>query len=169
MTMQIPSPGDFAVVQLAGDTGRLISLGERLCGGGFTQYDHALIYMGGMLIVEAEPGGARQRKIADWTCGYQQTEWSTGRVPVTAVQRGLICAAAARYVGTGYSGLDYLALAAHHLHLPAPGLKAYIASTGHQICSQLVDQVFLDAGVHLFADGRWPGYVMPSDLAALLG
>jgi uncharacterized protein YycO len=164
-----PQPGDYAVVHLAGATGRLISLGERLCGDGFTQYDHALIYMGGMLIVEAEPGGARQRKIADWSCGYEQTEWSTGKIEVTAVQRGRICAAAARYTGVPYSWLDYFALAAHHLRLPAPGLRAYIASTRHQICSQLVDSAYLDAGVHLFSDGRFPGYVMPSDLAALLG
>jgi cell wall-associated NlpC family hydrolase len=161
-------PGDFAVTSVAGTTGRLISLGERLCGDGFTQYDHALIYTGDGHIVEAEPGGARCRAITDANCGYQLCEWSTGLVPLTTAQRTAVCAAARSYIGTPYSWPDYAALAAHHLHLPAPGLRAYIASTGHMICSQLVDQCYQDAGVHLFADGRWPGYVMPSDLAGLL-
>jgi hypothetical protein len=69
----------------------------------------------------------------------------------------------------GYSYLDYVALAFHSLHIPFPGLKNYIASTRHMTCSQLVDQAEKDAGVQLFKDGRWPGYVMPSDLGRLLG
>ncbi len=32
------------------------------------------------------------------------------------------------------------------------------------ICSQLVDQSYQDAGVHLFSDGRWSGYVTPGAL-----
>jgi hypothetical protein len=36
------------------------------------------------------------------------------------------------------------------------------------ICSQLVDQCYQDAGVHLFADGRWPGDVTPADLYRLI-
>ena len=37
------------------------------------------------------------------------------------------------------------------------------------ICSQLVDRSEEDGGTHLFSDGRWPGFVMPTDLGALLG
>jgi hypothetical protein len=32
------------------------------------------------------------------------------------------------------------------------------------ICSQLVDEAYLRAGVHLFDDGRDPGDVTPGDL-----
>ncbi len=64
-----------------------------------------------------------------------------------------------------YSFLDYLALAAHRYRLPVPGLRTYIKSTGHLICSQLVDACYQAAGVQLFDDHRWNGYVTPSDLA----
>jgi hypothetical protein len=36
------------------------------------------------------------------------------------------------------------------------------------ICSQLVDFCYAKAGVRLFADNRWEGYVTPADLAGLL-
>ena len=39
---------------------------------------------------------------------------------------------------------------------------------GREVCSQLVDQAYLDAGIHLFDDGRLPGLVAPEDLADLL-
>ncbi|MGW9433129.1 hypothetical protein ACWHA1_35035 [Streptomyces decoyicus] len=87
---------------------------------------------------------------------------------LTEQQRTDICAAATRYVGVPYSFLDYLAIATHRFHLPVPGLRRYVASTRHMICSQLVDRCYLDAGVHLFADGRWPGYVTPMALHHLL-
>ena len=36
------------------------------------------------------------------------------------------------------------------------------------ICSQLVDQCYLEAGIHLYDDGRDPGDVTPADLAELV-
>jgi hypothetical protein len=115
-------------------------------------------------VIQAEPAGA------DWAAltPHAKTLWSTGKIPLTDDQRDAIVKAAIGYVGTPYSFLDYAALAAHRLHIPAPHLKTYIASTRHQICSQLVDQCYADADVHLFDDGRWPGYVTPADLARLL-
>jgi hypothetical protein len=67
-------------------------------------------------------------------------------------------------VGTPYSFLDYVAIAAHRFHLPIPGLKRFIASTRHEICSALVDEVYRRAGFALFSDARWPGYVVPAAL-----
>jgi hypothetical protein len=64
--------------------------------------------------------------------------------------------------------LDYLALVAHRLHIPAPGLRQFIADTGHMICSQLVDEVYRRAGLIMFGDGRWPGYVTPGGLISVL-
>lgn len=163
VTEPVPLPGDFAVCSIAGQAGALISAMERLGYGHATRWDHAFIYMGSGQIVQAEPGGAVLAALGTPACLL----WSTGIIPLTGPQRSAICEAAAGYAErhTGYSWLDYGAIAAHRFHLPAPGLKGFIASTGHMICSQLVDECYQDAGVHLFQDGRWPGFVAPFDLA----
>jgi uncharacterized protein YycO len=159
-----PQPGDFAVVSVGGAAGFLIRAGEWLNGRGFAQYEHAFVYVGGWLVVQAEPDGAAERPMS----AHRLILWSSGLVDLDGEQRARVVAAATGYVGTPYSFLDYLALLAHRLHVPFPGLRAYIASTGSMICSQLVDQCYRDAGVELFAGGRWPGYVTPADLAGVL-
>ena len=157
-------PGDFAAVRTAGTTGALIRLGEALNGDGFGDWEHALIYIGGGEIVEAEPGGARRR-----VRGIESGDlWSTGLWYLDDETRVNICAAARSFTGTPYGWLDYAALAAHRLHIPAPGLRGFIASTDSMICSQLVDAAYQAAGVQLFSDGRWDGYVTPGALANLI-
>lgn len=162
--MTEPLWGDFACVSMGGAGGKLIGLAERLNGDAFSQYQHAFVYIGGGQVVEAEPGGARAAPLA----GYGAILWSTGSVPLTSKQRQGICMFARQYIGTPYSWLDYAALAAHRLHLPVPGLRGFIDSTRSMICSQLVDKCYQDAGVHLFADNRWNGYVTPAALAGLI-
>lgn len=173
MTLKTPSgtlvlPGDFAVVkprsfEAASVVDRLIILGELLNGDGFRLWKHAIFYAGGPqdLILEAEAGGAQLRPFH-----YDPADvlWSSDNpdLNLTQGQRGHAMEVAKRYKGIGYGWEDYFALAAHRLHIPAPGLQAYIASTGHMICSQLVDQCRLDLGNHLFADNRWPGDVTPA-------
>ena len=164
MTEIKPLPGDFCCCSTGGEAGRLVSLGERLNGDSFTRYDHTFIYVGDGRIVEAQPGGAREAPLG----GYRDALWSTGHIPLTGEQRTVIVRAARSYIGVPYSWADYFALAAHRLRIPAPGLRRYIAATGHMICSQLVDRSFNDAAVHLFADGRWTGYCTPAALAGLL-
>jgi cell wall-associated NlpC family hydrolase len=159
-----PQPGDFAVVSVDGPAGFAIRLGEWLNGRGFDQYEHAFVYVGDGRVVQAEPDGAADRS----RTGHRLTIWSTGIADLSDEQRVRVVAAAVHYLGTPYSFLDYLALFLRRLHVPFPGLRGYIASTGHMICSQLVDQCYRDAGVELFSDGRWPGYVTPADLAGLL-
>jgi hypothetical protein len=161
-----PRPGDFAVVDTATRASRLIQLGEALSGGGFTMFDHAVICSrvrrdGTVYIVEAMPSGAKQNV---WHYDDHDHLWSTGLVK-TSTKAGK---AALAYVDTPYSWLDHTAIAAHASHLWGPGMRHYVASKKHLICSQLVDRAELDAGVHLFADRRWPGYVRPSDLADLI-
>lgn len=161
-----PQPGDFGVVHMGGDSGWWIHAGEIVNGDGFADYEHAFVYVGGAQIVEAEPGGAKLARVH-----YQDVLWSTDHIPLTLGQREAIVLAAVKYVGTPYSAMDYFAIAAKRLGFQAivPGLKNYVASSKHMICSQLVDQCYQDAGVHLFKDGRWPGYVTPAALAGLLG
>jgi len=162
-------PGDFAAVKMKGDTGTLIHIGEILNGDGFRDYEHAFVYVGGSqdMILEAEPGGA---VIRVFHYPLNDVLWSTDNVglSLTIPQRRVIPQIAEKYKGTPYSALDYFALAARRLHIPAPQLRGYIADTGHMICSQLADQVRLDVGSHLFSDGRWPGDVTPADLANLI-
>jgi len=157
-------PGDFAAVRTGGDTGALIRLGEALNGDGFGDFEHALIYIVDGQIIEAVPGGARRR-----SRGIESGDlWSTGLWDLPDATREKICAAARGCLGTPYGWLDYLALAAHRLHIPAPGLRDFIAGTRTLICSQLVDAAYQAAGVQLFGDGRWNGYVTPQALASLI-
>ncbi|MEK2478803.1 MULTISPECIES: hypothetical protein [Streptomyces] len=160
-----PLPGDIGLTQISGVTGRLIRFGQWINGDGFADYEHTFLVLPGERLLEAEPGGARIRPLSEYdgsdvlyVCPKQLTEQ----------QRERICAAADRYVGVPYSFLDYLAIATHRLHVPVPGLRRYVASSRHMICSQLVDQCYQDADVHLFSDGRWPGYVTPMALYTLL-
>jgi hypothetical protein len=164
-------PGDFAAVRLESPVGTAIRVGELLNGDGFRDYEHAIFYVGGKddLILEAEPGKLGARLVP---YHYDSTGvlWSSQnpRLGLTAMQRAAAPQIADRYKGVPYSFLDYGALALHRLHIPAPDLKAYIASTDHAICSQLVDMCRFTMGNHLFADNRWFGYVTPADLAALI-
>lgn len=160
-----PQIGDFAVLPIAGQAGKLISIGEFLNGSAFGHFDHAEIYVGGNQTMGAYPGGAR---LVTMPADQSQWLWSTGHIELNNAQRTAIVANAMECAGIPYSALDYFALVAHRLHIPAPQLKAYIASTRHLICSQLVDLCYNNAGVHLFNDGRWPGYVTPADLAAVI-
>lgn len=159
-----PQPGDFGLTHVRGESGRLIRLGQWLNGDGFADYEHAFIVVNNDTVVEAEPGGARLAPLSEYDpTGVVFSSWN-----LTDGERARIVAAAMFKVGTPYSALDYFALAARRFHLPLPGLRRYVQSSGHEICSQLVDDVYRTAGVPLFTDGRWPGYVTPAALAQVL-
>ena len=161
-----PLPGDFAVVRIPGDVGRLIRFGQWLDGDGYADYEHAFICVGDGELVEAQPGGARLAELSEYAT--RTPLWSTGRFALTEEQRQELVAAARHYLGVPYSFLDYGSLALARVHLRLPAVKRYVADTHHMICSQLVDQCYQDAGVHLFQDGRIPGDVTPGDLYRLI-
>lgn len=172
----LPEPGDFACVHTRGSTGVLITIGEYLNGTPDTSWwDHACIYVGMPdlnaqygYVMGAQPGGARLAPLryAQMTGKDANWLWSSGKIKPTDAQRKVIIAQALYCKGTPYGWLDYFALAAHRFHLPIPGLKDRIGTS--KICSQLVDWCYMQAGVHLFTDNRWPGYVTPADLAGLI-
>lgn len=174
----MPGLGEFAVIPVHGVSGELIRVGQWLCGSGFKNYEHAEVYVGNPpgekplpdgYTLGAYPGGAALLNVP--TAGYQQGWlWSGAAIPLTAAQQAKIVETALSLEHTPYSALDYFAIAAHRLHVPDVGneLQDFIASSGHMICSQLVDYCYLQAGVHLFNDGRWPGYVTPEDLANVI-
>lgn len=176
-------PGDFFLVSFDGENpsfkggfkhwltnGGLVRIGQFADGSRWddAEYEHAAVYIGGGRIVQAGPNGANIAHVADYD--NDLTLWSTGVIDLTDAERQVIVANAYVYVGTPYSWWDYVAIAAHRLHLlPAVRfLKNYIASSKSMICSQLVDQCYEDAGKHLFNDKRWPGFVAPCDLSMRL-
>ena len=138
---------------------------------------------GQLMIVQAEPHGAEE---VPWPYEDVTHLWSTGILPPCpgAADAALRYAGFERVIrsakytgdaawqktqpGVGYSFLDYTAIGMHANHIPAPGLRHYIETTRHMICSQLGDQCRQDGGSHLFDDGRWPGYVTPLDIGLLL-
>lgn len=168
-------PGDFAVIDVHGPTGALIRVGQWLLGDGFADFEHAFVVVdlgahGETLIVEAEPGGARVIPLAT----YWGRPIRVYRAPDEARDR--IVKAAMSMVGTPYSFLDYVALALWRLKFldrrvewVARLVRAYVASTGHMICSQLVTEAYAQAGVELFQDGRLSQDVTPADLHHLIG
>ena len=162
--MTTPRPGDFGLL-IGNDTiGRLIRVGEWLNGDGFSLYSHAFVLLDDDTILEAEPGGARIRPVGEYPDSL--VAWSSW--DLTGGQRAAVVAAARPMLGVPYSFADYLALATHRLRIPAPGLRRFVASSGHMICSQLVDEAYRRAGLRMFADGRWPGDVTPADLTRVL-
>jgi hypothetical protein len=156
-----PMPGDIGLTQISGSVGKAIRVGQWLDGDGYADYEHAFVYTGAGRIVEAEPGGALDSLLSR----YDPARIAWLRCP--ARNRVAVAEAAKAYVGVPYSFLDYAAVGMHRLHIPAPGLRSYIESTGHLICSQLVDRAAMDGGWHLFTDSRWCGYVTPGDLWGL--
>ncbi|MCQ4040672.1 hypothetical protein ACFOSC_22200 [Streptantibioticus rubrisoli] len=160
-----PLPGDIGLTQIPGSCGVFIRIGQWVNGNGFADYEHAFLVLPDGRLLQAEPGGARMASLEEYSGKHTLYAYPAG---LTDQQRAAICAAAAAYVGVPYSFLDYAAIAAHRFQLPVPGLRRYVASTRHMICSQLVDQCYQDAGVHLFNDNRWPGYVTPEALYDLL-
>lgn len=183
-------PADFACVPMAGVPGKLVQLGQFLNGDGFQDYQHVLGYAGyfirtpdpglrngkpvpmvgtgpGHYVMEANPGGARLRRLDCRPEKIPGSLWSSGRIPLTQQQRDKIWQAAWGYLGTPYSALDYFALATKRLHLfPADELfKRYVETNKHMICSQYIDRSYSDGGYKLFTDDRWDGDVTPLDLA----
>ena len=165
----VPQAGDFFLAPIAGWAGLGIETGQWLMGDGFDPVQHAAMYLGDGLLVQAMPHGATEVTLSGHYPDFSKLVWSTGLIKPTAKQRLVLVDKAYDYVGTPYSDLDYLSLAAAHFGLRPAALKRYIASTGHMICSQLVDQCYQDAGIQLFNDGRFAGDVTPGSLYTLLG
>jgi hypothetical protein len=165
-------PGDWFVVAPEGDLFAWIMRAERWSewltyrrrakGQGWGHAGVASRLAGGtLMIVQAEPGGAVE---VPWAWGHRPHMWSTG----TGLSVPEMGKAALLLKGRGYGFEDYAAIGAHAAHIPVPHLRAFIESSQHLICSQLVDVAAQLCDVHLFDDGRWNGFVTPLALAFLL-
>lgn len=185
ITPPVP-PGAFGLTRIGGLSGRIIGAMQGAAGHG-AAYTHAFLVLDHGEVIEAEPGvaGARivplqtylDRQTADDTAVVfcdapirRQLDTLGGGDPdglVEAALRRMVVAAGRSLETTPYSLLDYVWLA--QLHTLGAGTPRWLArrveATGHLICSQLVDRAYQLAGVHLFADDRFAGDVMPADLA----
>lgn len=162
--MSEPQPGDFALTKISGATGVAIAAAQRLIGTP-APVQHAMLYVGNGMVVQAMPGGAELIPLAEANAVYA---WSTGKIPLNATQREWIVYSANALVGTPYSYLDYLSIGLSRWHVRPEFIRDYVSDTRHMICSQLVDYAYECAGVNLFSDGRFPGDVTPADLWRLV-
>lgn len=155
-----PQPGDIGLVAVPGVGGPLIRLGQWLAGDGWTAYQHVFVYVGDGKIMEAMPGGARLVELS-----YRYGDPREIKYLRCPPQYGEdVAQKAISFLDVPYSALDYVAIGLHRFRIPTPHLRKFIENRKHQICSQLADSAAALGGWHIFADGRWPGYVTPNDL-----
>jgi len=188
--MSLIEPGTIGLVRGTDTVSRMIAAAQWLNGAGsrFACYTHALISVGNLYhtngddgkpngptdpddtwIVEARPSGAVCVWLPHATLSRHAVTWwlpSTDDLGVTYAETAAV---AFDHVGTKYSFADYAAIAAHRSGLGylAHRIDDYVSSSGHMICSQLVDYCYQLSGYQLFNDGRLPGSVTPADLARL--
>lgn len=160
--MNTPRPGDFGLSKIGGVLGWWIGLGQFITGDA-SRYTHAFVVLDDQTVIEAMPGGAIITPLEKYK----------GRavfcnMDISSKKREVIVKEGRALEGTPYSFMDYLALALAHFGIRPKRLRKYIQNTGHMICSQLVDEVYRRAGVHMFNDGRLPQDVTPGDLANYL-
>ncbi|AXH67312.1 peptidase [Streptomyces phage Wofford] len=160
-----PKPGDIGLTRIGGLTGVLVGLGQFIIRDA-SRYTHVFVVLDDDTVLEAMPGGAIISPLSKYagTTKYGSPVAAYLDIKLTAEQRTRIVEEARQLVGTPYSFLDYVALALERFGLSWKRLENYVASTKHMICSQLADEVYKRAGVHLFEDGRLSQKVTPGDL-----
>lgn len=161
--MTEPQPGDFGLTKIGGLAGAFVNFGQWFVGD-FAPVQHALIYVGDGMVVQAMPSGAEYIRLED---ASPVVQWSTDIIPLTEVERCEIVISALDLVGTPYSFLDYLSIALERLGVRPTWVLERVISSKHLICSQLVVEAYLRAGIELFP-GRFPGDHTPGDLWHLL-
>lgn len=161
--MTEPRVGDFGLTKIGGLTGAFINVGQWFVGD-FAPVQHALVYIGNGMVVQAMPSGAELIRLED---ASPVVEWSTDLIDLDEADRWKIALNALALVGTPYSFLDYLSIALERLGLHRKLIRDRVAATGHLICSQLVCLAYERAGINLFP-GTFPGDVTPGDLYHLL-
>ncbi|MDB4873224.1 MAG: hypothetical protein JWL97_4228, partial [Gemmatimonadales bacterium] len=131
-----PLPGTIGLTRIHGIVGWLIVVGQLLIGDA-SRFSHAYIVVDDRLIVEAMPGGALLSPITKFSDRDVAYGWM---VPLSDGERARIVDEALALVGTPYSVLDYVAMAMGRVGLRAGWVRKRVASSGHMICSQLVDE-----------------------------
>ncbi|HET7638346.1 MAG TPA: hypothetical protein VFK47_06335, partial [Ktedonobacteraceae bacterium] len=140
-------PGDFGLVTIEGNVGKLIRFGQWLNGDGFSNYEHAFIYIGHGQIIEAEPGGARIAQLSEYD--GRSIRWSSGLIDLTDDERTKLVEWAVGKLNAPYSFLDYLAIALYRFHIKLPYLTKIVEDEDRLICSVLVADDYANIGVQV--------------------
>lgn len=170
MIVTEPQVGDIGLVKVGGFVGWLIRNMQWLNGAPRKDchFEHSFMCTdpANGYGFEAQPGGAHFFKYTD---RYQadQIVWIRP-VKLDNYEMAELVKQAEILKGTPYSFIEYDALLLHRMHLPIPGLKNYINSTDHMICSQIIAEMYRRIGCELFG-GEWPGYVTPVDYYTFYG
>lgn len=160
--MHRPRPGTIGLAKIGGALGAAIRTGQGMAGD-LSMWTHAFVVVDEERVIEAQPGGARYASLNHYLQPGQAV-FLVGWYDITDAQILLLQAKAELLIGTPYSFLDYLALAANALHIPAYLTRRRVTTSGHMICSQLADYLLGFVGIPLFDDGRLPQDVTPGDL-----
>lgn len=170
-----PIFGDYFVTRSNGWLPMMIKLITR------SPVSHAGIYVGDDRVIEARPSGAGYADVAQFLT--EATTWSCGKflptAPDDAEVRSRIVKFAVEVIGTRYGFLDILVigLAQTSMGRKVDPTLAYskqpwwvrrMSRLDRMICSQLVDECYNRAGVHLFDDGRLHQFVSPGDLLDII-
>jgi uncharacterized protein YycO len=155
MNKYSPSIGDYFVVKTHGLAGLAIRLGT------FSDWNHAGIYIGDGLIIEARPTGVSISKLSKYngyTIAWNQHEG------LTEEQRAKIVKRAHKFVGGKYGGWSILALGLKCLGLWVfPNIIKRAENENAVICSQLVAWSYSIGGVKV--SKKKHALVTPKDLA----
>ena len=153
-----PRPGDFGVVKTTGIIGRLIRVGTA------SRWNHAFIFVGPGLIVEANPTGVEYSPITK----YPHVAWNR-HDNLTDEQREVIVAEAIKQVGTPYAFIDIAALFFRIIGLrfinPSHFWKRFSVKNSW-FCSELVAHCYRSSGLTLI--NKDDDLVTPGDLAERL-
>lgn len=160
--MREPKPGDIGLTKISGLVGLLVRVLQML-NGDFAKPTHAYMVLDDNTLFEAEPGGAGIAPLSKYADRWREYI----DLDLTAEQRFRMVADARTYIGIGYNWTTYFYLAAYRLHVRPQWLKDRVQNDKRMICSQAVDKIAADAGVHLFNDGRMPYDLTPGDLGRL--
>lgn len=156
-----PNIGDYFVVQTTGPAARLIQLGTR------SRWNHAGIYLGDYMIIEARPTGVSLSHISKYR--NHKIVWSTGHdAPFTEAEAEHLRQFALTFVEDSYGIWSIIALGFKCLTFGIPLIPAdWFAEKEHSvICSQLVAWVWSHAGRRV--SHKKHALVTPKDLAERL-
>lgn len=162
-----PEAGDFGVLLLKKRNWFKKTVISLISWGTHSPAYHAVLVVetgDGLALIEAEPGGVIQSPVDK----YSNVVWSN--LDLTAEQRQAVSKVGISYLGTEYGWYADAAIGVHSaLRIPVPKFVWRWLSNGHAMeCAQLIDAAELQAGVHLFSDGRQTGQVSPASLYDLI-
>ena len=158
MSDYIPQKGDYGVVKTNGIIARLIQL--------FTvsRWNHAFIYAGNSLIIEANPKGVEFSPLSK----YPKIAWNRHE-DITPSQRDFIVSYARIQFGKPYNFIligNILLRVVGLKMLARTRLMMKLAQTNSYICSELVAESYHKAGVEL--SPKACDLVTPGELAERL-